>query len=383
MASTSGLCSGAERLLSESRAESRGLKLALIGPLPPPAGGMANQTLQLSRLLAAEGVTVEIVQVNSPVRLFGAIKGLRAATRLVPFLASLWRAAGRVDLFHVMANSYGSWHLFAAPAVWVAKARKVPVIIAYHGGAAASFLEKSHRLIKATTNIADAIVVPSGFLREAFEKYGVITRIIPNVIDLQLFSPRRAAPSDSPHIIVTRNLEKVYDIGAALKAFARVRERHPKARMTIAGSGPERANLEAQALALHVAGAVIFTGKLSNEKMAELYASADVMLNPSRVDNMPVSILESLASAVPVVSTSVGGIPYMVEDGQTAILVPPEDAEAMAQAISGLLADRDQAQRLAAAGLELAQKFSWAEVREAWLSLYFESRREKGAARPR
>jgi hypothetical protein len=83
------------------------LKIGLIGPLPPPSGGMANQTRQLARLLAEAGMAVEVVQVNAPYRpgWIERVRGLRAMFRLLPYLVHLWRCAGRVDLFHVMANS--------------------------------------------------------------------------------------------------------------------------------------------------------------------------------------------------------------------------------------------------------------------------------------
>ena len=90
-----------------------GLRLAIVGPLPPPAGGMANQTRQLAELLRAERVDVTVVQLNAPYRprFVGRLRGIRALFRLMPYLLSLWRAAGRVDLFHIMANSGWSWHL--------------------------------------------------------------------------------------------------------------------------------------------------------------------------------------------------------------------------------------------------------------------------------
>ena len=83
------------------------LKIALIGPLPPPSGGMANQTRQLAGLLTQEGASVELIQVNKPYWPFwiGRIKGLRAAFRLLPYLLHLWRAAGSADVLHIMANS--------------------------------------------------------------------------------------------------------------------------------------------------------------------------------------------------------------------------------------------------------------------------------------
>jgi hypothetical protein len=85
----------------------QGLRVGLVGPLPPPAGGMANQTRQLAELLGAEGAEVTLVQTNAPYRpsWVGRLTGIRALFRLVPYVVRLWQCAGRVQLFHVMANS--------------------------------------------------------------------------------------------------------------------------------------------------------------------------------------------------------------------------------------------------------------------------------------
>ena len=101
----------------------RQISIGLVGPLPPPSGGMANQTRQLARLLTDAAMAVEIVQVNAHYRphWIGNLRGVRAVFRLVPYLLRLWRCAGRADLFHVMANSGWAWHLCAAPAVWIAR----------------------------------------------------------------------------------------------------------------------------------------------------------------------------------------------------------------------------------------------------------------------
>ncbi|MEO6431038.1 MAG: glycosyltransferase family 1 protein, partial [Nitrosospira sp.] len=136
-----------------------GLRIGLVGPLPPPSGGMANQTLQLARLLREEDATVELIQVNRPYHphWVGGLKGIRAGFRLFPYLAHLWFSASQVQLFHVMANSGWSWHLFAAPAIWVAKIRNIPVIINYSGGEADVFLNKAFFWVKPSLHRADAI----------------------------------------------------------------------------------------------------------------------------------------------------------------------------------------------------------------------------------
>ena len=350
-------------------------RLGLVAPLPPPFGGMSNQARQLTRLLSEEGINVEVVRVNAPYwpGWIARLRGVRAVSRLLPYLWRLWRMAGRVQLVHVMANSGWSWHLFAAPAVWIAWLRGVPVLLNYRGGEAENFFNKSFRTVQPTLVKAAAVVVPSAFLEGVFHKFGVTTHVVPNVIDLQRFSARATAPGnriEAPHFIVTRNLEPIYDNATAIRAFSRVRRQKSAARLTIAGSGPDLAKLQTLAGELGMADAVTFTGKLDNERMVGLYQQADVMMNPSLADNMPISVLEALASAVPVVSTDVGGVPFLVEDGKSALLVPPGNDAAMADAVLRLLNDAKLRQGLIQEGLEVAKQFAWPIVRERLLPLY-------------
>lgn len=349
----------------------KGIKLALVGPLPPPSGGMANQTRQLARLLEQEGIFIEIVQVNASYRpeWIGALRGVRALFRLLPYLAKLWRASKRVQLFHIMANSGWAWHLFAAPAIWIAWLRRVPVVVNYRGGEADSFFERQFRWVKPTLLLARNVVVPSAFLERIFNKREIAVEVVPNIIDLSRFFP---VPRERGrfHLIVTRNLEDIYDIPTALRAFAIVRQHLPSARLTVAGSGPKLAELQQLCDEMGITSAVCFTGRLDNEQVADLYRLADLMLNPSLADNMPISLLEAMASGVPVVSTNVGGVPYLVKDGMEALLVPPGDALAMADASLKVLQDRELAVRLVSAGIQAARRYTWSEVKPRLFSVY-------------
>lgn len=348
------------------------IRVGLIGPLPPPSGGMANQTRQLAELLGEEGASIDLVPINRPYHptWIAKVKGVRALFRLIPYLCALWKSADQVRVFHVMANSGWSWHLFVAPAVWIARLRRVPVIINYRGGNASAFFDRSYFWVRPTLRQAKEVVVPSGFLLDVFNNRNVRAKVIPNVVNLSQFSPSSKKRTGPPHIVITRNLEPIYDISTALTAFARLRTHFQDARLTVAGSGPEREALEAQALALDISEFVHFTGRLERGDVAQLYKNADLLLNPSQVDNMPNSILEALASGVPVVSTNVGGVPYMVEHGRTALLVPPRDPTAMCDAAIRVLTDAALRDHLVAAGLQLVRRFEWKAVRAAWLTTY-------------
>ncbi|HRQ05109.1 MAG TPA: glycosyltransferase family 4 protein [Nitrosomonas halophila] len=354
--------------------EISGLRIGLVGPLPPPAGGMANQTRQLAGLLQQAGAQVTLLQVNAPYQpaWIGRIKGVRAIFRLLPYLLCLWTSARKVELFHVMSNSGWSWHLFTVPAIWIAHLRHKPVVINYRGGEAEAFFARSFFWIKPSLKHVQAVIVPSAFLKSVFEKYGIKAIIVPNIIDLERFSMPAGTERrlEAPHIIVTRNLEPIYDIATAIYAFARVKTVMPAARLTIAGSGPERSSLECLVTELKMADSVHFTGRLENEAIATLYQQADLMVNPSLVDNMPNSILEALASGVPVVSTNVGGVPFLVTHNRDALLVPPGEPVAMAEAMLAVLGDRTMATRLAEKGLESVRQYTWPRVRNRLLAVY-------------
>jgi len=332
---------------------------------------MANQTRQLARLLGEAGIAVEVVQVNAPYQPAWAEKlwGLRALFRLVPYVFRLWCCAGRVQLFHIMANSGWAWHLFAAPAVWIARARGTAVIVNYRGGEAESFFAAQFRWVGPTLARATRVVVPSGFLEAVFARRGVTTSIVPNIIDLSRFHPAEKRPRGC-HLIVTRNLEDIYDIPTALRAFAAIRRHHAEARLTVAGSGPRLAELHALCAELGVADVVRFTGRLDNDDIARLYREADVLLNPSLADNMPISLLEAMASGVAIVSTDVGGIPYLVEHDRSALLVPPRRPDEMAAQVLRLLADAGLMERLRIAGLEVAGRYTWPSVQERLFDVY-------------
>lgn len=357
-------------------ARQRPLRVCIVGPLPPPSGGMANQTRQLAELLGGEGVAVTLLQYNAPYRprWVGKLPVLRALFRLLPYLWRLWRRCAQCDVVHVMANSGWSWHLFAAPAIWVATLRRVPVVVHYHGGEAESFLARSARSVRFSLRRASLLAVPSGFLVGVFARFAIRAVAVPNVVDLQRFHNPAPGRAQRRRFLVARNLEAIYDNATAIRAFALVHRRHPATTLTIAGSGPLAAALRRLAEELGVADAVVFAGRLDREAMAQAYRDADVAINPSLVDNLPVSLLEALASALPVVSTNVGGVPFVVADERTALLVPPRSPAAMAAAMQRLIEDEALARRLIDNGLAEVNNYSWRRVWPVLAAIYAQAR---------
>lgn len=153
--------------------------------------------------------------------------------------------------------------------------------------------------------------------------------------------------SEQKTILSVGRLSKEKAQADLIQAFARLRETDPNldARLVIVGDGPERAHLEAEANSKDLADRIYFAGHVTN--VQPFYALADLLANASHSEGSPYVLLEAMAAGVPIVATAVGGVPEMLSDGETALLVPPGNPERLAGAISHLLQDPGEAARLA------------------------------------
>ncbi len=180
------------------------------------------------------------------------------------------------------------------------------------------------------------VVVPSAAMARYLATVGIPTgrlHVIPSGIDVRRTSP---PPARSPLVIATAaNLEHWKGIDVLLDAVARLDR---PAHLDVYGDGADRAALEAQAR--RAASSVTFHGRVSDVR--ERLLDADVFVLPSRAENLPIAILEAMAAALPVVATRVGGVPELVVDGQTGLVVEPDDAVALANALRQFVDNEDQ-----------------------------------------
>lgn len=159
------------------------------------------------------------------------------------------------------------------------------------------------------------------------------------------------------------------ELETALRALGRLAPHRPTLRFVIVGDGPERGRLERLAEELGVP--TIFLGNRPNDEVPDLVAAMDVLVMSSRFEGMPLAVLEWMAAAKPIVASRVGGIPSMVEDEQEALLVPPRDHAAFAQAIGRLLDDPAERQRLGDAARRRQQaEFRFEHTLDLLESLY-------------
>jgi glycosyltransferase involved in cell wall biosynthesis len=347
-------------------------------------GGQAVQAARLVEGLSREPSLEVSFQPINP-RLPGAlgalqsVKYVRTLATSAAYLAQLAARVPRFDVVHVFSASYFSFVLAPTPALLAAKLCGRRALLNYHSGEAEDHLTRWRSTAVPTARLFDAIAVPSAYLVEVFARFGLPARAVFNHVDTGRIPYRERAPL-RPVFLSNRNLEPHYNVACVLRAFSVIQTRLPGARLTIAGDGSQRAALESLARELRLEG-VGFLGRVAPERMPELYDAADVFLNASDVDNMPLSIIEAYAAGLPVVTTDAGGIPYIVSHEETGLLVPRGDHEALARAALRLVADEGLARRVAASARAECRKYSWEAVRGEWVRLYEELAGGEGAAR--
>jgi glycosyltransferase involved in cell wall biosynthesis len=178
------------------------------------------------------------------------------------------------------------------------------------------------------------------------------TVVIPNAVDVDGI-PQARRDGRLPLVVAVGRLAEPKDALTLVRALAAVPGRAFTA--LLVGDGPDRPSVEAEVRRLGLQDAVTLAG--TRDDVPELLARADVFALSSRSEGAPLSILEAMAAGLPVVSSRVGGVPELVVDGETGLLVQPGDPAAMADALGRLVADADLRSRLGAAGRERAQRY--------------------------
>ncbi len=360
-------------------ANQRPLRVLIVGPSLDILGGQSVQAARLMAELKREpSLEVAFLPINprlpGPLRKLQSVKYLRTIVTSLLYCATLLARVRRYDVIHVFSASYLSFVIAPTPAILVSKLYRKPVLLNYHSGEAEDHLRRWKTAIR-TINLVDKIAVPSGYLVDVFAEFGFTTRAIFNFVDTDAFHFRERKPL-RPLFLSNRNLEPMYNVGCVLRAFAIIQQRYPQARLIVAGDGSQRAALESLARELQLKN-VEFIGRVAPERMPTLYDAADIFLNGSEIDNMPISLIESFASGLPVVTTDAGGIPHIVTNEKSGLVVRRGDYNAMALCAMRLLEDEELASRIAATARDECRKYRWDFVRSEWLKLYHELGRKR------
>jgi glycosyltransferase involved in cell wall biosynthesis len=347
-----------------------GRTVVLVAPSPPPYGGMALQAGLLEKLLRVDGCNVRLFSSNFPLPgSLERIPGVRTMARYCMIWRRLNRELRGAALVHVFAASWAYFFLVVWPAVLVSRFRRARVILNYRGGEADRFFKLFGWAVWPAFRLASVVTVPSAFLGGVIHRrFGISGLTVSNILDLRKFRYRERRQF-RPRLLVTRHLEKMYDVESVLQAFRLVQNHHPDASLCVAGTGSQSEHLKALVAAWDLKN-VRFLGHVAHQDLPQIYDECDILLNGSRVDNFPAALLEGSAAGLVVVSTCAGGIPFVYQNQKTAVLVEPGDWLGLARGVEQVLESPSLARSLAESARLLANTCDWHEVRIGLYAAY-------------
>jgi L-malate glycosyltransferase len=353
-------------------ARTKRLRVVIVAPSLRYVGGQSVQAdLLLRHWNGDPDVEISLLKVDPQfprvLRWAEGIPGMRTLLREPIYFIDLWRELKGADIAHIFSASYWSFLLAPAPAALVAKLRSCKSLINYHSGELRDHLE-SFRSAKFVLSRVDKIVVPSGYLVDVFREFGLSSSAVPNIVDLSQFRYRERNPL-RPHLVCTRGFPAYYSVDVVVRAFAEVKTIYPEAQLDLVGNGPLEGDIRKLVRDLNLTG-VNFVGVTPHQEIGKCYDQADIFLNASWLDNMPLSVIEAFAAGTPVVTTSPECMPYLVEHERTGLLSPVADEKALAANVIRLLRDPVLASELARNAHQESQRYTWEAVRGQWLECY-------------
>ena len=334
-------------------------RLCFVGPLAGRRTAVVvTQGVRLSAHFKAAGYSVIAISESS-----------NRYARFIDIAATIVRRRREIDI--LIIHTYGGASFVVEDVASLLGQRfGHRIVMMLHGGAMPGFMASHPRWARRVLARSAVIVAPSPYLQRAIRPYGFDCQVIPNVIDVKAY-PYRSRRALAPRLFWMRSFHPVYNPLMAVEVLNRLRSTHPGATLVMAGQDKgAQAETGLACSRLGLSDAVRFPGFLDMGGKLREGDQADIFINTSHVDNMPVAVLEACALGLPVVSTDVGGVPDLLTDGQTALLAPDGDVEGMVKAIRRLLGDPDLAARLSANGRGLAERSAWEQVRVHWEALF-------------
>lgn len=318
--------------------------------------------------LACEELTDRLEQRGWPVLRTSPKPG--RLSKLIDMVGTAWRERRRYEGAQVDVFSGPAFLWAWAVCATLRRARR-PYVLTLRGGDLPSFSRRWPRLVVGLLRSAAAVTAPSPYLLKALTPYRPDIVLIPNGLDVAAYPVRPSGPV-APSLVWLRAFHQIYNPQLAVEVLARVRRDFPAARLTMVGPDQGDGSLERtqrRARDLGVADHVEFPGGVSKREVPNWLQKGNIFLNTTDVDNTPTSVLEAMACGLCVVSTSVGGIPYLLEHETDALLVPPRDPDLMASAVRTLLTDDDLAQTLSRNAIQKARNMDWSILLPKWESL--------------
>lgn len=322
-----------------------------------------KQLSQKSNPSTIDSLSKQLIREGFQVTTVSAVKN--KLIRLFYMWGTILFHASKTDA--VLIDTYSTlnfWYAYTCSVL--CRILRIPYIPILHGGNLPHRFQTHPNVTRALCRYAHVTVVPSAYLAEHLKFYAIPRmQLIPNTIELAKY-PFHQKTITTPKLLWVRAIDSIYNPELALETLVLLRQTHSDAQLTMVGPYKGNSEHEWHETLERYNVPVTMTGSLSKETWIALAKEHTVFINTTTIDNMPVSVMEAMALGLPVVSTNVGGIPYLITDEKSGLLVPSNDAKAMADAIERLVSDPVLTEQIALAARKVVEGFDWEVVKEQW-----------------
>jgi glycosyltransferase involved in cell wall biosynthesis len=317
-------------------------------------GGAPTSIDSLTPLLKKEGFEVKTSSAKE-----------NQLLRLSEMMISIIRNKSWADV--VLIDTYSTRNFwYALLTAELCNKLNLDYILLLHGGGLPGRLKNTPKLSASLFKKAKLNIAPSRYLFKEFQQAGFKNiEYIPNSIFLKDYS-FKIRNVIKPKLLWVRAFAKIYNPILAIKVLEELLKEYPKAELCMVGPEKDESFKECFKYAESNKLPVKFTGKLTKQEWIDLSKEYDIFLNTTNVDNTPVSLIEAMALGFPIISTNVGGIPYLIKDQKTGLLVPAKNKSAMVHAIGTLLKNQNLAESLSQNARNQSEKFDWEIVKNEW-----------------
>jgi len=288
--------------------------------------------------------------------------------RFIDMLRAVFKHRTSTD--YVLIDTYSTLNFYYAFAVsqlcrWF-HLKYIPIL---HGGNLPNRLKKSPKLSKAIFEFSYKNVAPSLYLKSHFEQNQFNNIVfIPNSIKIEDYKFQKKT-YQSVNLLWVRSFSEIYNPALAIKVLKALKDENIKAKLCMIGPEKDGSLESCKALAKTLDVEVEFTGRLTKRQWHNKAEGFNIFINTTDVDNAPVSVIEAMALGLPVVSTNIGGMPFLIEHNTDGILVEPNDVEAFVFAIKELTFSTNRATEIATHARKKVEGYDWNKVKYHWINL--------------
>lgn len=276
----------------------------------------------------------------------------------------------RIKADYVIIDTYSTTNFYYALIIsQLCRVLKMRYINILRGGNLENRLKNSSKLSYLIFGNAYKLVAPSNFLKSVFESYNYKDVLyIPNNIEIDNYDFCNRS-IDSIKLLWVRSFSSIYNPELAVLVLEKLLEKKHHAELTMIGPDVDGSLNKIKNLASSKQLNVNFTDKLSKPEWLALSKDSNIFINTTNFDNTPVSVIEAMALGLPIVSTNVGGLPFLITDNVDGILVEPQNVDAMVDAIIKLKLDEGHRNKLVINARSKVQNFAWKAVKSKWEAL--------------